>query len=82
MKTKEQIELDVRGEQIIQLTRELECSRVDLRVADSKVVKLRVLLSRMLWTLADIDLAQVKFANAKSQAWTYHYELTGQKEPK
>jgi len=69
--TKEQIELDIRAEQINQLTVELETSREALREAVSELVEVKVLLGDVLWGLADIELAKVKFEQKKGKAWHY-----------
>ena len=69
--TKDQIELDIREQQIIQLTQDWECSQADLRAANSELVKAKVHISNILWGLSNISLAEVKFEKAKGKAWMF-----------
>ena len=69
--TKEQVELDIRAMQIKQLTAQLEASQAALRVATSDLVEAKVHLGDVLWAMADIELAKVKFEQKKGKAWRY-----------
>jgi len=82
--TNEQIELDIRAAQIEMLTTErdrllvdLEFSQGALRAADSELVKAKVKLSDVLWGLSNINLAEVKFEQAKGKAWHF---IRGERE--
>jgi len=52
-------------------TIEIAQLRTDLQEADSRAVKAKVLLSNLLWSLADIELSKVKFEQAKGKAWRH-----------
>jgi len=52
-------------------TAEIDQLRIALREADSRAVKAKALLSALLWSLADIELAKVKFEKARGKAWRH-----------